>query len=134
MEQPKSPKNTAGAVALAEILPTLAQNTRVQARLTDEWGTERLESALAMMRAGKLEGDLGDDIHDFFVDEIENEAQPAWSGSIKRDDSYPIQIRNYEGVYFVDASDAGRVGYFLRIEDAQFYVFNNWWDVQEDVD
>lgn len=134
MEQPSSPEFTPGAVALAGTLPTLARSTKVQERISKEWGAERLESVLAMMRTGKLEGDLGDDIHDFFVDEIENEAQTAWSGSIKRDDSYPIQIRKYEGVYFVDASDAGRVGYFLRIEDAQFYVFNNWWDVQEDVD
>lgn len=45
-----------GAAVLAGTPSTLAQSKKVQARLSEQWGAERLESILAMMRAGKLEG------------------------------------------------------------------------------
>ncbi|SRR5712692_5023938 len=137
MEQPEWPDS--GAVALAGTLSILAQSKKVQAHLSDKWGAERLESILAMMRTGTLQGTLGDDIHDFFLDEIENEAQTAWNGSLSgpdgADDPYPVDINEYEGVYFVKDLEGDPIGYFLDIKDAKSYVDANWCgDVREDIE
>ena len=133
MEKPTVPNF--GAVTLEGTLSTLAQSKKVQERLSDEWDTEKLESILEMMRTGELEGALGDEIHDFFVDEIENEGQEAWRGLLRGEDSCPVDIMKYEGVYFVRALEMDSVGYFLDIKDAQSYVtFNSAGEVQEDVD
>jgi hypothetical protein len=121
-------------VAVVDTLPTLAKNKKVQGLLRKEWGAERLKSILAMMRAGKLEGSLGNEIHDFFLDEISNEAKTAWSGSAKGSfGPYPVEIKEYGGVYFVWAQEFDRVGYFLDIEAAKSYVDQNWMgEVEED--
>jgi hypothetical protein len=101
-----------------------------------------MESVMAMMKAGNLEGAFGDEVYDFLDDEIENEAQTAWSGSVGGsdegkdnavDDSRLVEIREYEGIYFVWALEEDPVGYFLNHEDAKSYVVLNWMgDVRED--
>jgi hypothetical protein len=46
----------------------LARSKKVQRRLKENWGNKDLKPILAMMRVSKLEGALGEEIHDFLDD------------------------------------------------------------------
>jgi hypothetical protein len=92
-----------------------------------------------MIRRGELTGNVGDNVNDFFLDEIANEAEVVWSGTIydpededNPDTNYPVGIRGYCGVFFVWALDYDDSGYFLSREDALQYVTGNWDNVRED--
>jgi hypothetical protein len=122
-----------GAVALEQTLPVLARSKRAVASMTGAIGKANATEAIRMLETGKLTGSLGDTIHDFFLDEIANQAQEVWSGSIPgSEDAYPVKVMEYEGVYFVWALEYAPAGYFLRFEGAKEYVFGNWEGVETD--
>jgi hypothetical protein len=60
-----------GDIELGRALPNLARSEKLQALLLREFGLEQLKIILQMMRAGRFEGSIGDDLHDYPVDEID---------------------------------------------------------------
>jgi hypothetical protein len=125
MELPSggSSKHTFDAVSISGTLPTLARSRKVQALVKKLTGA-RAKTALEMMKAGKLEGELGNELHDFLADEIHNEAETVWTGQLAT--GFAVFIQKYEGVYFVSSPDYDDVGYFLKKERARDYIYFNW--------
>ena len=128
-----------GATDLNGILKRLSNSEYVCDRLLEALGPVDGASALEMIRRGKLIGNVGDGLHDFFLDEIENEAEDVWSGTLydpddedNPDKNYPVIIREYCGVFFVWALEYGNAGYFLTRDGALQYVKGNWENVRED--
>jgi len=122
------------AVELAEAMPKLSRSKAVKDKLRKEFGDKALKSILHLMRSGDRSGELPGEVHDFLTDEIGNEAEDFWSGSILgEEDSYPVGIRCYEGVYFVEGLEEGPFGYFLKASDAKSFLHGNWFgDIVED--
>lgn len=127
-----------GAVELQDILPLLAKSERACDALRDSLGSDRGSLAVEMFRSRKAEGDLENEIYDFFLDEIENEAEPVWEGELydpedpeNPDGIYPIGINEYEGVFYVWALEYDNAGYFLSEEAASNYAFMNWDNIRE---
>jgi hypothetical protein len=103
----------------------------VQALLKTEVGPRTCKKAMALMRDGKLEGQLGAEIHDLLADTIHNEAEVVWSGIIRQPhDEYAIQVKAYKGVFWVWAMEYDPVGYFLD-EDRAISYARATWDVSE---
>jgi hypothetical protein len=107
-------------------------------QLTKGFGKNRVRDILAMMKRGKLEGELGDEIRDFFDDLISNEARVRWTGYLRGDENYPVDIMEFETVYFVSA-EGEETGYFIDIKQAKSFISLNWFgevgdEVQEDRD
>ena len=72
----------------------LAKSSSVQALVKTTVGAGNYKQALAIMRAGKLEGALGGEIHDLLADAISNQAEKVWSGIIRPPhDDYTIQVK-----------------------------------------
>jgi hypothetical protein len=129
METPKECK----AVPLEGVLSILAKSKRVAETLQARFGLEDGKEALEILRNGTLTGGLGNRVHDFLSDEIYNEAEEAWTGYIRSDESYPIMVSEYEGVFFVKPLESCAVGYFTKIDDAFSYIDANWWgEVKEE--
>ena len=91
-----------------------------------------------MLRSGKVQGDLGNEIYDFFLDEIESKYKSVWQGELydpeepdNPDRIYPIGINEYEGVFYVWALEYDNAGYFLSEEAACNYAFKNWYNIRE---
>ena len=128
-----------GATDLVGVLKRLSKCKRACDRVLETFGPVNGASAVEMMRRGELVGDVGDAVHDFFGDEIENEAEDVWSGTLYDPDdeddpntNYPVGIREYCGVFFVWALEVDNAGYFLAREEALRYVTFNWDNVRED--
>jgi hypothetical protein len=86
-------------VDLEEACKVLAKSRSVQALLKNEIDSKGYPKALEMMKAGKLEGDLGATVHDLFLETIVDDAIPIWSGFIHQDhDNYPVRVNEYHGV------------------------------------
>lgn len=115
------------------VLPTLAKSAYAREAVTKFLGQKNSHSALGMVISGKLSGALGDQVHDFFADEIENEAVNVWRG-IRRveDEEYGFGVQEYGGVFFVTAIEYDSVGYFVSLADALSYIHSNWDDVEEE--
>ena len=86
-------------------------------------------SAVEMINLSELAGDVGDSVYDFFLDEIENEAETIWSGTVcdpddqeNPDTNFPIGVSEYCGVFFVWALEYDNAGYFLSQKDAMQYL------------
>lgn len=130
MEQPifrNSP-----AVSLEGTLRTLAGNKMMLRLLGAQFSDAELASVLTMMRAGKFEGELGDRLYDFLIDELVNECTVVWEGLIPgAEDDYPVCVYSYAGVFHVWALEYDRVGYFLSRDDAMDYVYMNWDEVRD---
>jgi hypothetical protein len=109
----------------------LAKSRAVQALIKKSVGAARFNEAIMLMNAGTLEGDLGADIHNLLVDAIRNHAKEVWSGVIRQPhDDYPIQVNEYQGVFWVWAMEYDPVGYFQNKQDAVSFAWSNW-DVTE---
>lgn len=122
-------------VDLAEACKVLAKSRSVQALLKKEVGSESYQEALKLMKAGRLDGDLGATIHDLFIDTIVNDAVSVWSGYIYQDsDKWPVRVNEYHGVFWVWAIEYDSVGYFLDAKSAISYVHTNWDNVYEEGD
>ena len=128
-----------GATDLNGVLKRLGCNVHVCNRLLETLGPIDGASSVEMIRRGELIGNIGDSVYDFFLDEIVNEAEEVWSGTIydpddedNPDTKFPVRIREYCGVFFVWALEDENAGYFLSREDALRYVICNWDNVCED--
>lgn len=120
-------------VDLAEACKVLAKSRSVQALLKKEVGSESYPEALKLMKAGKLDGDLGATVHDLFLDTIVNEATTVWSGFIHNDsDNWPVRVNEYHGVFWVWAVEYDPIGYFLSEEGAVSFARSNWDEVYEE--
>ena len=127
-----------GAVELEGILSTIRQSKHACDRLMKVIGIDRGQFAVNKLRNGILTGDLGAEIHDFFLDEIENEAKTVWKGIIYNPDDednpdtwFSVGINEYYGVFYVWAIDYDNFGYFLSLEDAKSFAFGNWDNVKD---
>ena len=116
-----------GGVELARTLSALARSKHACARLKKALGPERGDAAVEALRSASLDGVLGAEIHDFLVDEIENEARIVWSGLIvdpededNPDRRFPVDIFEYEGIYLVWALEHDPAGYFLAPQRQRF--------------
>ncbi|RLK51353.1 hypothetical protein DFR31_1289 [Alkalispirillum mobile] len=127
-----------GARELTGVLERLSTSSHACERLLSALGPANGPLAVNMIRCGELVGEVGDGVHDFFVDEIENEAEDVWAGMIlageedNPETNYPVLIKEYCGVFFVSALEHESAGYFLSLEDALGYVECNWDRVRED--
>ena len=129
-----------GATDLDGVLKRLGSNPHACARLLETLGPINGASAVDMIRLGELTGDVSDSVHEFFSDEIQNEAEDVWSGTIYDPDDednpdtiFPLGIREYCGVFFVWALEYDNQGYFVSREDALQFLMGNWANVREDV-
>jgi hypothetical protein len=118
-----------GATDLTGILKQLGSNRHACARLLESLGPIDGASAVEMINLSELAGDVGDSVHDFFSDEIENEAETIWSGTVcdpddqeNSDTNFPIGVSEYCGVFFVWALEYDNAGYFLSQKDAMQYI------------
>ena len=118
-----------GATDLTGILKQLGINRHACARLLESLGPIDGASAVEMINLSELAGDVGDSVHDFFSDEIENEAETIWSGTVcdpddqeNSDTNFPIGVSEYCGVFFVWALEYDNAGYFLSQKDAMQYI------------
>ena len=125
----KTTKNLDATDLSGEILKRLGSNRHACARLLESLGPIDGVSAVEMIKLGKLTGDVGGCAHDFFSDEIENEAEDVWSGTLydpvdeeNVDTHFPIGISEYCGVFFVWALEYDNAGYFLSQKDAMQYL------------
>jgi hypothetical protein len=120
-------------VDLAEACKVLAKNHSVQTFLKKEVGSVKYPEALELMKAGRLDGNLGATVHDLFIDIIVNQATTVWSGFIHNDsDDWPIRVNEYHGVFWVWAVESDPVGYFLDADPAISFARSNWDNVYED--
>jgi len=118
-----------GATDLSGVLKKLGSNRHACARLLESLGPIDGVSAVEMIKLGELAGDVGDSVYDFFLDEIENEAETIWSGTVcdpddqeNSDTNFPIGVSEYYGVFFVWALEYDNAGYFLSQKDAMQYI------------
>jgi hypothetical protein len=118
-----------GAVELDGVLPILAKSKRACHALEKALGGKRGKKAVEMLRSGTLEGELGDDIHVHFLEELENEAESVWTGEVYQPDDpdnddciFSVRIMEYEGVFYVSGPEFERAGYFLSEKAAHKYV------------
>jgi hypothetical protein len=125
-------QGSSDCVQLSAACVVLSESRAVQAMVKKAVGAKDFPAALALMKAGKLEGDLGDTIHDLLFDAIENEATAVWSGFIHHPhDDYSINVNEYHGVYWVYAMEFDPVGYFLDEDSAVAFARSNWENVYE---
>jgi hypothetical protein len=125
------PGYTHFAVDLVEALPTLAESDLVRQALHKKFGESKLVLLLSMMSNRVLEGNLGDELHDYLADEIANEAEIVWESILPGyEDCFPVQVKGYGGVYFVWALEYDNTGYFLSTQDAIDYIEGNWDSVE----
>jgi hypothetical protein len=122
-----------GATDLTGILKQLGSNRHACARLLESLGPIDGASAVEMINLSELAGDVGDSVHDFFSDEIENEAETIWSGTVcdpddqeNSDTNFPIGVSEYCGVFFVWALEYDNAGYFLSQKDAMQYIMGTY--------
>jgi hypothetical protein len=118
-----------GAVQLSEVAPILAKSHVVQTNLMQRFGVAKSWEVLQQLATGQLTGELGGDLHDFLADIIVNDAILAWQGYTidpsdpSNDEShFPVNVMEYEGVYFVSALEFDKIGYFKSLQDAKSYA------------
>ena len=118
-----------GATDLTGVLKQLGSNGHACARLLESLGPIDGVSAVEMINLGELAGNVGDSVYDFFLDEIENEAETIWSGTVcdpndqeNPDTNFSIGISEYCRVFFVWALEYDNAGYFLSQKDAMQYL------------
>jgi len=116
-----------GTVDLLGACPTLARSRNVRELLKKHFGEDRAKVAIGMMRAGRLDGGFGDEIHDFLSDAIHNEAKVVWDGAIPGSEfEFPVNVNAFGGIFFVWAMEYDPVGYFTSRDDAVSYIFGEW--------
>jgi len=82
-----------------------------------------------MLAAGEMTGDLGDAVQDFLTDTVVNDARPVWDGHtfdpndpFNAERHFPVNVMEYEGVFFVYALEFDNAGYFTSLQDARSYA------------
>jgi hypothetical protein len=120
-------------IDLATACKALVKSTAVQALVKKKVGAKNLTAALELMQAGKLDGPLGEKLYDFLAHTIENESTDAWTGLIPQEgDEFPVQVKEYQGIFWVWALEHDPIGYFLDQASAEAFVRSNWDDVYEE--
>jgi hypothetical protein len=110
----------------------LARSRRVQSLVKEAVGIENFSTAHKQMKLGKLEGPVGDIVHDLLLDTIQNDATPVWTGFIRQPhDDYPVHVNEYRGVFWVWAMEYDPIGYFLEKDSAIDFARSNWDNVHE---
>ncbi len=118
------------SVDLAGAGTKLASNRRARALLRTRLAESEFEGAIASLRAGDFNGELGARVHDILHDEIHDNATEYWIGTIGgKLSGHPVRVCGYGGVYLIWAMDWGVFGYFLSREDAVSFVRFHWDDV-----
>ena len=126
-------QSSSDCVQLGAACVVLSESRAVQAMVKKAVGAKDFPAALALMKAGTLEGDLGDTIHDLLSDAIENEATEAWRGFTHHPHGdYPLVVNEYHGVYWVYAMEFDPVGYFLDEFSAVGFARSNWDNVYDE--
>lgn len=126
-------QGSSDCVQLAAACVVLSQSREVQALVKKAFGAKDFTTALALMKAGKLEGNIGDAVRDLLTDTIQNESFQVWSGFIHHPhDDYALTVNEYQGVYWVHAMEFDPVGYFLDEDSAVAFARSNWENVYED--
>lgn len=111
----------------------LSKSRIVQAFVKKELGAKNFPTALALMKAGKLEGNIGDSVHDLLTDSIQNASTQVWTGFIHHPhDNYSLMVNEYHGVCWVDAMEYDPIGYFLDQDSSVAFARSNWENVYED--
>ena len=96
-------------------------------------GAKAFLATLALMQAGKLDGNIGDNIRDLLSDAIENDATAIWTGFTHHPrGDYPLVVNEYHGVYWVHAMEFDPVGYFVEEFAAVSFAYSNWENVYQD--
>ena len=126
-------QGSSDCVQLAAACVLLSQSAVVQALVKKTVGAKNFPAALSLMKAGKLEGNIGDSVHNLLIDTIRNESNQVWSGFIHHPhDDYSLMVNEYHGVFWVHAMEYDPVGYFLDQDSAVAFARSNWENVYED--
>lgn len=119
-------KGIAKTKNLVEVLPVLVGSKKLCDYLYEQFKVEDASSMIAMMRQDKFIGEIGDELHDFLIDEIANESELIWEGVILgSEDEFSIGINGYHGIYYVWAVEYDDQGFFVNIDDAKDYIISN---------
>jgi len=129
--------DTDKTVGIYEAIKVLGKSQRACERLAEGLGGERGRIAATIMSWGKgfpeSHYDLEEDVCNFFCEDIYDMVEPVWEGTIcnpydkeNQDQWYPVQVCEYEGVFFVWALESDPEGYFLNFESAKQYAMWNW--------
>lgn len=129
------------AIDLDHAIKILAQNDRVLALVEAEFSGRDPRDVAALFRSGLLEGELLGEIEDLIADMIRESAVTVWAGTTfdpyddeNIDACFPVMVKHFEGLYFVETPETEGVGYFLSKDDATGYCFFNWADNLEGAD
>lgn len=126
-------QGSSDCVQLAAACVVLSKSSLVQALVKKSVGAKDFPTALALMKTGKLEGNIGGSVHDLLTDTIQNESTKVWAGFIHHPhDDYSLVVNEYHGVYWVHAIEYEPVGYFLDEDSAVAFARSNWENVYED--
>lgn len=122
-----------GDLSYEDVLEIMAGSRRACDALAKAIGKEHASEAVAMLQSQSLEGELGDEIRDFFLCEIGDQGESVWVGSLREYDSHdreevewPIGIMKYEGVFFISALEIDNMGFFSTKAAALKFVRRNW--------
>ena len=126
-------QSSSACVELDAACVVLSESSQVQALVKKTVGAKLFPTAIALMKAGKLEGNIGDTIRDLLSDAIENDATAIWTGFTHHPHGdYPLVVNEYHGVYWVHAMEFDPVGYFLKEFSAVSFAYSNWENVYQD--
>lgn len=121
-------------VGLDAVCQVLVRSQAVLALLKDSFEAVEFDEVVGLMQVGKLEGDLSGDLENLLEDEIGNNFDVVWSGIIRQPhDDYSIEVREYQGVFWVKAAEYDREAYFLDKDSAIAFAKSNW-EVSEEGD
>ena len=116
-------QRSSSCVALDDTCVVLAKSRVVQDLVKQEVGEQDYPAAIALMKLRKLDGELGAKVQDLLVDAIRNDAGVVWDGLMGgAEDSFPIRVNAYHGVYWIWAMEYDPVGYFLNKRTAISYA------------
>ena len=113
-------ENASGTIDIEQALKILIKSDRACHDLRASEGALAVE----MFLSGEIEGDLGGEISNFFIDQITNESDTVSEGVLPN--GYPVYVKNYEGIYYVCSVDYWDTGYFLSEECADKFIAMNW--------
>ena len=113
-------EGSSGTITIQETLPILAKSERARNDLSASLGPK----AVDMLLSGKIEGDLGDKMGDFFADLIHNDSKTVSEDELPN--GYAVGVNMYEGIYYVWSEDYWDTGYFLSEELANEFISMNW--------
>jgi hypothetical protein len=110
-----------GAKPLESFFPSLAALPSVQTALREEFG-EGSSAIIAKLKAGESLSDEELGAHDTIHDLVHNDSVGAdslegWSSAC--DDTFAINIMQFEIVFWIEAMEFDDIGYFDTLEDAK---------------